>query len=188
VPIVFATTRIKVVTDIPCRGCWRYRPVLHACSSPRAWCPAGCRVGFWSSVNFLFASGASPRVWPYIYSPRRPPYHGQLHAGAPHRTAPHRAVPAPPGRPVHRHVRWQHPTLSVVAPLIRRECIPSGGDRHPGRVSPRSYWLSVGAVPAGTPVPVGAAPGGGGVIIWPPAPGSLSSNSGLPVVVPCEGD
>jgi len=37
--------------------------------------------------------------------------------------------------------------------------------------------LSVGAAPAGTPVPVGAAPGGGDVIIRPPTPGSLSSNS-----------
>ena len=43
---------------------------------------------------------------------------------------------------------------------------------------PLCYWLSVGAAPAGTPVPVGAAPGGGDVKIRPPTPGSLSSNSG----------
>jgi len=47
-------------------------------------------------------------------------------------------------------------------------------------VLPRCYWLSVGVAPAGTPVPVGTAPGGGGVIIRRPTPGSLSSNkSGL---------
>jgi len=45
-------------------------------------------------------------------------------------------------------------------------------------VLPRCYWLSAGVAPAGTPVPVGAAPGGGGAIIRPPTPGSLSSNSG----------
>ena len=151
------------------------RPRVQFCP---ACCPSGCRVGLGRWSTFSLPPGQVPWRDPIYTLPGVPRLMGSCMPApgtALQRTAqslPRLVVPCTATYAGGTgHYRSSHRSSDTSASPRGETVIPV--------VLPRCYWLSVGAAPVGTPVPVGAAPGGGDVIIRPPTPGSLSSNSGV---------